>query len=140
MLLIVTFPVSLPAAVGLNWRSSVAVCDGDNVTGVVTPDMEKPVPWMVAPLMVTAAVPLEVRVTVWVDGVLRATLPKATLLEPRVRAGVPLEVGFNCREKLWVPLLEEAVRVAVCADVTADAVTVNPALDEPEGTVTEAGT
>lgn len=36
--------------------------------------------------------------------------------------------------------LSDAVSVAVCAEVTADAVAVKPALFAPEATVTDAGT
>ncbi|MFP5228637.1 MAG: hypothetical protein ACLGXA_13515 [Acidobacteriota bacterium] len=101
--------------------------------------MEKPVPWMVAPLMVSGAVPLEVSRTVCVAGVFTLTLPKATLVEPRVRAGVPLPAGFNCRVSVSELLLSNAVSVAVCAEVTAVAIAVKTALDAPEATMTEAG-
>jgi hypothetical protein len=47
--------------------------------------MVKPVPDNVAPLTMTAAVPLDVKVTDWVDVVPTATLPKATVLELTVR-------------------------------------------------------
>jgi hypothetical protein len=62
--------------------------------------MVKPVPLIVAALMVTDAVPLEVSFTVCVAGVFRLTLPKATLADPTVSAGVPVVVaaGFSCSE------------------------------------------
>jgi hypothetical protein len=47
--------------------------------------MVKPVPDKVPPLTMTAAVPLDVKVTGWMDGVPTATLPKATVLELTVR-------------------------------------------------------
>jgi hypothetical protein len=86
--LTVTVPVSAPAAVGSNSTVSVAVAPGFSVTGVLTPDLLKPVPDTVMPLSVTAAVPDEVRVTVLVAGSLTVTLPNATLLALNVNAGV----------------------------------------------------
>jgi hypothetical protein len=50
--------------------------------------MVKPVPDKLAALTVTAAVPLEVKVRDWVEGVPTATLPKDTELEFTVRPGV----------------------------------------------------
>jgi hypothetical protein len=141
LLVMVTLPVSLPATVGSNLRSSVAVCDGDKVSGAVIPDNVNPVPLMVAALIVSAAVPLEVTVTVWVAGVFRLTLPKATLLDPRVSAAVPvLAAGLSCSEKLSELVLSDAVSVAVSAAATVEAVAEKLAVDAPEGTVTDAGT
>jgi len=98
LLLIVTVPVSLPAAVGSNFRSSVADCPGDNVTGVVTPDIVNPVPLIDAALMFSDAVPLEVSCTVCVAGVFTLTLPKATLDEPSFRDAVALLPGLSFSE------------------------------------------
>lgn len=95
LLLIVTVPVSVAAAVGSNSRSSVAVCPAVRVSGVVTPDIVKPVPLIVAALMVTDEVPLDVTLTVCVEGVFRLTLPKATVAEPSVSAAVPVLLGLN---------------------------------------------
>jgi len=47
------------------------------VSGRVHPETVKPVPLIVTALTVTAAVPVEERVTDWVTGVFSATLPKA---------------------------------------------------------------
>src|ERR1700735_2974918 len=94
---------------------------------------------MAAALMVSDAVPLEVSFTVCVDGVLRLTLPKATLVEPSVNAAVPVDAGFSCRAYVSELLLSDAVRVAVCAAVTAEAVAVKAALVAPEAIVTDAG-
>ena len=48
---------------------------GSRLTGKVAPDIVKPVPVNDAELMLTAAVPVDVRVTGSVVGVSRATLP-----------------------------------------------------------------
>jgi hypothetical protein len=55
--------------VGSNWTFSVAVLVGFSVTGKLGPDSEKPVPVSEAELMVTGAVPVDVRMTDWVDAV-----------------------------------------------------------------------
>jgi hypothetical protein len=56
---------------------------------------------MAAELTVSDAVPLEVSCTVCADGVFRLTLPKATLVDPSVRAAVPVGIvvaGFSWSE------------------------------------------
>jgi hypothetical protein len=58
-----------------------------SVIGKVPDASAKPVPLTVAPLIVTAAVPVEFSVTVCVIGVLTPTLPKAKLAELAVNVG-----------------------------------------------------
>jgi hypothetical protein len=106
----------------------------------VTPDIVKPVPLIVAALMVTDEVPLDVSLTVCVDGVFRLTLPKATVVDPSVSAAVPVVAGCSFSAQVSLLSLSDAVSVAVCAAVTADAVAVKPELFSPEAIVTEAGT
>ena len=48
--------------------------------GNVVPEMLKPVPVTDAPLIVTAVVPVEVKVTDCVAGVFRPTVPKAMVV------------------------------------------------------------
>jgi hypothetical protein len=98
LLLIVTEPLSVPAAVGSNTRSSVAVWPAVRVTGAVSPDIVKPVPLMVAALIVTEPVPLDVSLTVCVAGEFRLTLPNATAVDPSVSPAVPVDAAFSCRE------------------------------------------
>lgn len=62
--LIVTVPDAAPAVVGSNWRLSVALCPGFSDIGIDIPDMLNPVPVSAAALIVTAAVPVELIVTV----------------------------------------------------------------------------
>lgn len=99
--------------------------------------MLNPVPAIDAPLIVSAAVPLEVNTTDCVEGVFSMTFPNATLLELSDSAAA---AAFSCRGKLEVAPAPLAVSVAVCVELTADTVAVNPALLAPEATVTEAGT
>lgn len=63
LLLTVSVPVAAPTAVGANFTLSVTVCFGFNVIGNVAPDTVKPVPLIVAELIVSADVPVEVTVT-----------------------------------------------------------------------------
>ena len=75
----VTAPVMAPAAVGSNCTVSVADCPGLSVIGVLMPESAKPVPLIAAPLMVTAAVPEDDRVTDCEVGVFTFTWPKLRL-------------------------------------------------------------
>jgi hypothetical protein len=87
--------------------------------------------------MVSATVPPAVSVTDFVEGVFTFTLPKGTLdaLTLKVEVAPPKERTYVLDTPLSV-----AVRVAVCADDTAETVAVKPALVSPASTVTEAGT
>lgn len=63
LLVIRMVPVSPPATVGSKVTCSVADCPGFSVTGRARPAMVKPEPLRLAPLMVSAAVPVEVSVS-----------------------------------------------------------------------------
>jgi hypothetical protein len=86
---------------------------------------------------VTAAVPLAVRVTVWVVALLITTSPNATLVAFTLSVGVP---GLSCSATVREVLPVVAVRVADCALVTAATLAVKVALVAVAGTVTELGT
>ena len=60
------------------------------MTGNVIPDIVNPSPVVVAMLMVTGAVPTDVKVTDWVADVFIWTEPKAKLVELMLRTGVPV--------------------------------------------------
>lgn len=97
----------------------------------------KPAPVTVAALTVTAAVPVEVKVTDCVAGEFRFTLPKGTLVALMLSVAT---AGPSCRAKVTATLPALAVRVAVCAVVHEDTVALKLALVAPAGIVTEAGT
>jgi hypothetical protein len=137
LLVMVNLPEAAPAVVGSNCAFSVTAWLGGNVTGKVAPDIVNPVPVRVAALMVTDAVPEEVRVRVCVVGVLSATLPNATLLALMLNVGV---AAFNCRAKVLEMPPAVAVNVAAWAVVTDETVAVNAALVALAATVTVAGT
>ena len=87
--------------------------------------------------MVTGAVPVEDNVTGSVAVCPTFTLPKLSVDVLRASVEVPV---FNCNAKLSEPLPAVAVRVADCAEVTAETVAVNAALVALAGTVNVAGT
>ena len=107
------------------------------MTGKVAPVIVKPVPVIVAALTVTAVVPEEVSVTGSVVGVLIVTSPKLRLVVLRLN---PTVCAFSRIEKTFVVPPADPVSVAVCVDVTAVTVAVNPAVVAPAATVAEAGT
>jgi hypothetical protein len=137
LLLIVTDPLKAPAVVGSKLIVSVAVCFGFSVIGAVMPDSAKPVPAADTPLIVSAAVPDEVSVTVFVAVVLSASVPKATLVELKLSAAV---VASSVRAKVFETPPAVAVSVADWFVLTAAAVAVKLALEAPAAMVTEAGT
>ena len=103
----------------------------------MAPDIVKPAPVKATELMVTGAVPLEVKVTDFVIGVFNAPLPKARAAVLTLKVGVQ---AFNCKAKLLLTEFAEAVRVAVWAEVTAEMPAANVVLVVLAGTVTEVGT
>jgi hypothetical protein len=105
-----TVPVASPAAVGSNWTSSDEDWPGFRVTGNFAPGIENPVPVTDPALMVMGAVPVDVIVTDCVAGVLTVTVPKATLLDPKVSVGV---VVPRVRVKVFEIPAAVAVKVAV---------------------------
>ncbi len=80
LLLIVSVPVAALFVVGANFTWSFAVCFGLSVRGNVAPDTLKAVPLIVAELILTAEVPVEVRVTDSVKFEPTVTVPKLRLV------------------------------------------------------------
>lgn len=110
---------------------------GFRVNGKLAPETEKPDPVTVAALMVTAAVPVDDRVTVCVVAVFTFTLPNPMLPALTPSVGVPVP---SCRAKVLDVPLALAVNVAVCAVLTDETVAVKLPVVDPAATVTEAGT
>jgi hypothetical protein len=110
---------------------------GIKVTGRVGAETEKPVPVMVAELMVTAAAPVEVTVTVCVVDVPTDTLPKARLAELTVNAGSAISTSTLVLAETPPSL---AVRTTVWGLVTVEAVATKPAPVAPAAMLTDAGT
>lgn len=137
LLIRATVPVEAPETVGSNCTASEADWPGFKVIGKLMPGMLNPEPVTEPALMMTAAVPVEVIVTDCVEGVFRLTLPKATVLDPKVRVGV---VAFSVIAQVFEIPPDMAVRVTAWLVLTAVAVAVNAALEAPAAMVTEAGT
>jgi len=66
------------------------------VSGKVAPETAKPEPTTLAALTVTGVEPVDLRVTDWVAGVPRTTLPKATVVALMLSNA---ELGPNCKAK-----------------------------------------
>ena len=137
LLAMISVPVAAPAVAGSTSISSVAICPAFRVTGNVAPDTEKPAPLRAAEETVTAALPVDVRVSDCVVGVFTFTSPKPTLAELTLRVEV---AAFSCTAKFIEPPASVAVRVAVCEVLTDATAAVNVPMVAPAETVTEAGT
>jgi hypothetical protein len=141
LLAIVRAPVAEPACCAENRTLSVAVCPGFSVSGKLVPDTAKPVPVTVADVTVTAAPPVDDRVTACVAVEPSTTPPNDTLGALTLSVAEPaLEPGTSCSATVAPAVPDVAVRVAVCEALTGETVAVNPALAEAAGTVTVDGT
>jgi len=130
-------PVNVPAAVGVNWTSSTALCPGFKTSGAVSPESVNPAPVIEMELMVTGEVPDAVSVIDCSAGELIRTLPNGILEAFAVSTAVP---GVSWIAKLFVMLPAVAFSVAVCVALTALTLAEKEALIAPGGTVTDAGT
>ena len=110
---------------------------GFRVSGKLAPETVKPLPTMAAELIVTAAVPVDDRVTVCVAAVFTFTLPNPMLAALTLSVAVP---DPSCSGKVLDVLPALAVNVTVCAVLTVETVAVKLALVAPAATVTLAGT
>jgi hypothetical protein len=111
LLLIVNFPVPAPAAVGLYCTLNVAVCFEFKVNGRVAPLTVKPVPLIVAAVMFTGPVPLDVRVTVCVPVEPTATFPKLNVPGLTVNCVVVAAVPVPLRLTTAVPFVDELLLI-----------------------------
>lgn len=116
---------------------NVVEAPGLKVMGRVGVDTVKPAPEMAAELMVTAAAPVEVKVSVCDTWLFTDTLPKARVPVLRVSSGLATSTSTSAVSETPPAL---AVRVTSCDAVTAEAVAWNSALVAPAATVTDAGT
>ena len=88
----------------------MVACPGFKVTGKPPPETENPAPEIESEFSVTAAVPLDVMVTDFVAELPTETLPNASELALKVRAGV---TAFSCNAVLFDEAFALAVRVVV---------------------------
>lgn len=108
-----------------------------SVIGKLPPETVKPLPVTLAALMVTAALPVDVKISVCVAGEFRFTLPKAIVVAFTLSVAT---AAPSCRAKVFAKPPALAVSVTVCAALTADTVAVKLAVAAPAATVTLAGT
>jgi hypothetical protein len=88
LLVIVTLPLTLPVAVGLNITLKVNFCNGVSVTGTLTPLSVYPVPAAPIAEICTFELPVLVIVTGCVEDVPFVTFPKLTAFVLSVRISV----------------------------------------------------
>jgi hypothetical protein len=130
-------PVAGPEIVGSNCTANVTAKPGLNVTGNVAPDIVKPAPLSVAEVMMTGAVPVELKISGCVEGVLIVALPNEMLLALVVNVGVD---ALSCSAKLLETPAPLAVIVAACGEETDDTFAVNAAVVKLAGKRIVAGT
>jgi hypothetical protein len=87
LLLIANWPFATPVIVGLNCICSISDWFGFNVAGKFPLTNENPIPLIVAELIVTGAVPVDVNVSACVVDVFTVTLPKLKLPTLNVNCG-----------------------------------------------------
>jgi hypothetical protein len=89
----------------------VADWPGFRVAGNATPEVVKPAPVSAAELIVTGAVPVDVKVTGWVEAVFTVTLPNVRLAALIVNCGLAAVVPVPLRFTTAVPLGTELLRM-----------------------------
>ncbi len=85
----------------------------------MAPDIVKPVPVSAAELMVTGAVPVEVKVTDCVDAVFTVTLPNVRLAALTVNCGFDTTVPVPLRLTTAALLVDELLWIAQLPSVAA---------------------
>jgi hypothetical protein len=118
LLLIVSSPDNEPVVVGLNWICRVSDWFGFNVAGKLPPASENPVPLIVAELIVTGDVPVDVSVNDWVVDEPTVTLPKLTLPALTVSCGLStaILVPLPLSNTVFVLFVAESLLIVNCPD------------------------
>lgn len=140
LLVIVTCPIAVPAAGGSNCTFRVVEAPGFRVTGKLYPEIEYPGPVATAAFTVTAADPVEVRVTDCVAGVLINTSPNATVVAFIPNEAVAVTTELSCIWNVFTAVAVRAVIVTVVATLTGKTVVLKPVVDLRAATVTPKGT
>jgi hypothetical protein len=110
LLAIVTWPVTEPALIGSNCTVNDAVWPGFSVAGKLAPRIENPAPLSVTELTVSAAVPVDLSVTVCVAAVFSVMLPNPIVLALKVKVGAS---AVSCNANVFETPVALAVKVAV---------------------------
>jgi hypothetical protein len=109
LLVMVSCPVDVPAATGVKTTVSFTAMVGLRVTGNVRPEIVNPEPVMLALLTVTGALPVDVKVRVWVADDSTAVLPKFRLVALIVRTGFEALVPVPVRDTVAVAFEDESL-------------------------------
>jgi hypothetical protein len=117
LLWIINCPDAGPVAVGSKCTSRVTAWLGFKVTGNVAPDILNPLPVIVPELIVTGAVPVEVRVTGCFDDVFTVTLANVRLAVLSVNCGLATGKPVPPRLTTAVLLVAESLRIVNSPDV-----------------------
>ena len=91
----------------------MADAPGSSVTGNVVPEIANPLPPIAAELIVTGAVPDEVKVSVWVDAVFSVTLPNASAVALAVNCDVDGAVPVPLSETVAVPPFDAVLDIVM---------------------------
>jgi hypothetical protein len=143
LLMMVKTPVKVLTLGELNCNVNVAVCPGLRVAGTVPPETLKDDPVTGTLVIITGAVPVELRVRVWFALCPVWTSPKFTLLELTLNVGVASvgeTAGDICKAKVLDALPALALSVAVCVVETEATEAMKPALVAFAATITDVGT
>ena len=100
-----------PVDVGSNCTCNVIDCVGFSVTGKLPPTIVKPAPVIVAELIVTGEVPVEVSVNDCVVAVFTVTLPKLKLAVLTVNCGLGAAVLVPLRVTCAVLPVDESLLI-----------------------------
>ncbi len=143
LLVIVKTPLKVLTLGELNCSVSVAVCPGFRVAGTANPETANEDPVTETPVIVTGAVPVELRVRIWFALCPVWTSPKLTLFVLRLNVAVSADgetAGDICKANVLDVLPALALRVAVCAVETEATEAMKPALLALAATMTDGGT
>jgi hypothetical protein len=124
LLLIVIWPLAIPAVVGSNCTCSVRACDGFSVTGKLEATIVKPAPVITTEFTVTVEVPVDVSVNDCVVAVFTATLPKLRLATLTDNCGLAAAVLVPLRVTIAVLPVDELLLIITWP--LADPVVVGP--------------
>jgi hypothetical protein len=113
LLLIVTWPLAVPVAVGKNCTCNVIDWVGFSIAGKLPPTIVKPAPVIGAELTVTGAVPADVSVSDCVVAVFTVTLPKLKLAELTVNCGLGAAVLVPLRVTCAVEPVDESLLIVI---------------------------
>jgi hypothetical protein len=113
LLLMVTCPLATPVTSGLNCTWSVIDCLGFNTTGRFPPETVKPAPLIVAEVMVTGEVPVDISVSGFVVDESTVTFPKFRLAVLSESCGAAAAIPLPLRDTTAASLSRESLLTVI---------------------------